>query len=180
MLMNARRKAVKKKFLQYVSDPKYRRSYRNRIYYNVNLDVPSDDMLYMQDDTSFSETNEYVQNFSNYFNNKSLFAKTPPVPVMHRPINQRQFLDQQSPQQQATERKEVRRELFPPEQSVNRDPIQNNSIVQLHKVRRKLFPSQPSCRPKEDLEQINRTPTQRIHRTPSFKTRPHRRLLVIL
>lgn len=42
-LMNARKNAVRRKFKQYMDDSKYRRAYRNRIYYNVNQDVPADD-----------------------------------------------------------------------------------------------------------------------------------------
>lgn len=40
--MKARKDAVRRKFKQYIDDSKYRQSYRNRIYYNVNQNVPDD------------------------------------------------------------------------------------------------------------------------------------------
>lgn len=52
--MNARRKAVHKKFQQYENDSKYRRAYSNRIYYNVNQDVPTDDYKNMPIRLSYS------------------------------------------------------------------------------------------------------------------------------
>lgn len=33
--------------MQYITDPRYRRMYRDRIYYNVNKDVPENDRLHM-------------------------------------------------------------------------------------------------------------------------------------
>lgn len=46
--MEARKKAVTQKYLQYLTDPRFRRVYRNRIYYNVNKDVPEEDRLHMK------------------------------------------------------------------------------------------------------------------------------------
>lgn len=37
-----RKRAMKRKYLQYVIDPIYRQKYRNKIFYNVNLDVPNE------------------------------------------------------------------------------------------------------------------------------------------
>lgn len=47
-MLSIRRNAIKAKFMQYLTDPKFRRAYRDRIYYNVNMDVPDDDTLHMQ------------------------------------------------------------------------------------------------------------------------------------
>lgn len=47
ILLESRRAAVKQKYLQYAMDPAFRRAYRNRIYYNVNKDVPATDTLHM-------------------------------------------------------------------------------------------------------------------------------------
>lgn len=73
--MEARKKAVTTKYLQYITDPRYRRLYRDRIYYNVNKDVPETDQLHMhgvlviganeEPDTSFDpEITEAVRQMS--------------------------------------------------------------------------------------------------------------------
>lgn len=41
--MKARQEAVRRKFKHYIDDSKYRQTYRHRIYYNVNQDLPSDE-----------------------------------------------------------------------------------------------------------------------------------------
>lgn len=53
-MLNARRKAVQRKFKQYENDSKYRRAYRNRIYYNVNQDVAADDSKNMPIQLTYS------------------------------------------------------------------------------------------------------------------------------
>lgn len=45
--MEARKRAVTSKYLQYITDPRYRRMYRDRIYLNVNQDVPKSDRRFM-------------------------------------------------------------------------------------------------------------------------------------
>lgn len=39
-LLEARRQAVKRKYLLYATDARFRRAYQNRIYFNANKDVP--------------------------------------------------------------------------------------------------------------------------------------------
>lgn len=40
VLQRDRSRAVQRKLKQYLTDPDFRRSYRNNVYYNVNQDVP--------------------------------------------------------------------------------------------------------------------------------------------
>lgn len=161
MLMNARKKAIKKKFLQYVIDPKYRRSYRNRIYYNVNQDVPSDDNLYMDADMSLSEIKEYSQNYSNYFNTRSLISTPYAVDDSTTSPNIEESKD-------GTSFFDLDHELcdITPYHPVLPQP--SSTHLTGHRIAHRTPPTRNSSQH-----------TSRIHRTPSFKTKPHRRLLVI-
>lgn len=47
--------ALKRKYLQYVVDPLYRRAYRERIYYNVNMEVPPGALVDKQDNVFIME-----------------------------------------------------------------------------------------------------------------------------
>lgn len=49
ILLESRRQAIKRKYLQYATDARFRRAYRNKIYYNVNKDVPSGDTMHMNE-----------------------------------------------------------------------------------------------------------------------------------
>lgn len=48
LLVAARKRAIRRKFAKYSADSNYRKSYRNRVYYNVNQDIPIDDNLHMK------------------------------------------------------------------------------------------------------------------------------------